>query len=166
MTSVGIVGATGAVGKEILSVLENRDFPASKLRIFGSKRSAGKTITSSKYGDIEVELFDIEAGQECDVIFLAVSGDFALENAPELAKKCVVIDNSSAFRYDKDIPLCIPEINGDATKGAKLVANPNCTTAIGLMALWPLHKLFGLKKVIMSVCTTYLHTCQKLYTYV
>merc|ERR1719343_1819604 len=150
MTSVGIVGATGAVGKEILSVLENRDFPASKLRIFGSKRSAGKTITSSKYGDIEVELFEVEKGQECDVVFLAVSGDFALENAPELAKKCVVIDNSSAFRYDKDIPLCIPEINGDATKGAKLVANPNCTTAIGLMALWPLHKLFGLKKVLMS----------------
>jgi len=149
MTSVGIVGATGAVGKEILSVLENRDFPASKLRIFGSKRSAGKTVTS-KYGDIEVELFDVAKGQECDVIFLAVSGDFALENAPELAKKCVVIDNSSAFRYDKDIPLCIPEINGDATKGAKLIANPNCTTAIGLMALWPLHKLFGLKKVIMS----------------
>jgi len=152
MTSVGIVGATGAVGKEILSVLETRDFPASKLRIFGSKRSAGKTVTSSKYGDIEVELFEVEKGQECDVVFLAVSGDFALEHAPELAKKCVVIDNSSAFRYDKDIPLCIPEINGDATKGAKLVANPNCTTAIGLMALWPLHKLFGLKKVLMSVC--------------
>jgi len=150
MTSVGIVGATGAVGKEILSVLETRDFPASKLRIFGSKRSAGKTVTSSKYGDIEVELFEVEKGQECDVVFLAVSGDFALEHAPELAKKCVVIDNSSAFRYDKDIPLCIPEINGDATKGAKLVANPNCTTAIGLMALWPLHKLFGLKKVLMS----------------
>ena len=103
-------------------------------------------------GDIEVELFEVEKGQECDVVFLAVSGDFALEHAPELAKKCVVIDNSSAFRYDKDIPLCIPEINGDATKGAKLVANPNCTTAIGLMALWPLHKLFGLKKVLMSVC--------------
>jgi len=150
MTSVGIVGATGAVGKEILSVLENRDFPATKLRIFGSKRSAGKILKSDKFGDIEVELFELEKGQECDVIFLAVSGDFALQYAPDLAKKCVVIDNSSAFRYDKDIPLCIPEINGDATKNAKLVANPNCTTAIGLMALWPLHKLFTLKKVIMS----------------
>lgn len=150
MTTVGIVGATGAVGKEILSVMETREFPATKLRIFGSERSAGKTISSSKYGDITVELFDVEKGQECDVIFLAVSGDFSLKYAPELAKKSVVIDNSSAFRYDKDIPLCIPEINGDKTKNAKLIANPNCTTAIGLMALYPLHKLFGLKKVFMS----------------
>merc|ERR1719410_745668 len=150
MTSVGIVGATGAVGKEILSVLEKRDFPASKLRIFGSKRSAGKTVRSDKYGNITVELFDVEKGQECDVIFLAVSGDFSLKYAPDLAKKCVVIDNSSAFRYDKDVSLCIPEINGDKTKNAKLIANPNCTTAIGLMALWPLHKLFTLKKVLMS----------------
>lgn len=101
-----------------------------------------------------MELFDVTAARECDVVFLAVSGEFALEHAKAISDGedgAVVIDNSSAFRYDKDIPLVVPEINGECTKGAKLIANPNCTTAIGLMALWPLHKLFKLKKVIMSV---------------
>lgn len=150
--SVGIVGATGAVGKEIVGVLEKRKFPASSLRIFGSKRSAGSEI-KTEFGDVTVELFDVDKARECDVVFLAVSGDFALEHAEALSAGedgAVVIDNSSAFRYKEGIPLVVPEINGDKTKGAKLIANPNCTTAIGLMALWPLHKLFKLKKVIMS----------------
>lgn len=151
--SVGIVGATGAVGKEIRSCLENRDFPATELRIFGSERSAGKTVSSSKYGDITVEKFAVDAARQCDVVFLAVSGDFALEHARALTEGddgCVCIDNSSAFRYESDVPLVVPEINGETTKTSKLIANPNCTTAIGLMALWPLHKAFTLKKIIMS----------------
>ncbi len=146
---VGIVGATGAVGTEIVGCLENRNFPVDRLRIFGSPRSAG-SVVKTKFGDVTVELYDTAVAQECDVVFLAVDGDFALKNAPSLAEKCVVIDNSSAFRYDPDVPLVVPEINGDKTKGKKLIANPNCTTAIGLMALYPILKLFGLKRVIMS----------------
>jgi aspartate-semialdehyde dehydrogenase len=97
--SVGIVGATGAVGKEIRQVLENRDFPVQQLRIFGSERSAGKKM-ETKYGSVEVELFDVDKARECDVVFLAVSGDFALKYAKELVAGddgCVCIDNSVRF---------------------------------------------------------------------
>lgn len=95
--TVGIVGATGAVGQEIRSCLEDRDFPATQLRIFGSERSAGSIVQSSKYGEVTVERFAVEAARTCDVVFLAVSGDFALEHARALAEGeegCVVIDNS------------------------------------------------------------------------
>jgi aspartate-semialdehyde dehydrogenase len=152
--TVGVVGATGAVGKEIVDCLNKSTLDVSKLRIFGSQRSAGTTRDAGKFGEVPVELFDVAAARECDVVFLAVSGDFALEHAKAISEGeggAVVIDNSSAFRYDEDIPLVVPEINGECTKGAKLIANPNCTTAIGLMALWPLHKLFKLKRVMMSV---------------
>ncbi|GMI04467.1 hypothetical protein TrVE_jg7488 [Triparma verrucosa] len=146
---VGVVGATGAVGKEVVGCLEKRDFPVDKLRIFGSARSAG-SVVKTKFGDVEVELFDQSAAAECDVCFLAVSGDFALEHARAISKSCIVIDNSSAFRYEPDVPLVIPEINGKACKGKNLIANPNCTTAIGLMGLSPLMKKFGAKRVLMS----------------
>jgi len=150
--SVGIVGATGAVGKEIVGCLEKRSFPVHDLRIFGSERSAGKEV-DTKFGKVTVELFSEEAARECDVVFLAVDGDFSLKHAENICagdNGAVVIDNSSAFRYKEGIPLCVPEINAEATKGKKLIANPNCTTAIGLMAVWPLHKLFGLTKMVMS----------------
>lgn len=152
--TVGIVGATGAVGKEIRNCLEDRGIlKVDKLRFFGSARSAGKTVSTKKSGDVEIELFGVDAARECDVIFLAVDGDFALAHAKAISEGddgAVVIDNSSAFRYEKDIPLVVPEINGECTKKSKLIANPNCTTAIGLMALWPLIKAFGVKKVLMS----------------
>lgn len=152
--SVAVVGATGAVGKEIVACLNKSSLDVSTLRIFGSERSAGtKRDAGKKFGEVEVELFDVAKARECDVVFLAVSGDFSLEHANALSEGddgAVVIDNSSAFRYMKDVPLVVPEINGECTKGAKLIANPNCTTAIGLMALWPLHKLFKLKSVMMS----------------
>ena len=150
---MGIVGATGAVGKEIVGCLEKRSFPVSNLRIFGSERSAGKEV-DTKFGKVTVELFSEDSARECDVVFLAVDGDFSLKHAENICNGddgAVVIDNSSAFRYKEGIPLCVPEINAEATKGKKLIANPNCTTAIGLMAVWPLHKLFGLKKMVMSV---------------
>jgi len=152
--TIGIVGATGAVGKEIRNCLEDRGvIKVEKLRFFGSKRSAGKTVTTKNSGDVEIELFDVAAARECDVVFLAVDGDFSLAHAKAISEGddgAVVIDNSSAFRYEPDIPLVVPEINGECTKDAKLIANPNCTTAIGLMALWPLIKAFGVKKVLMS----------------
>ena len=95
--SVGIVGATGAVGKEIVGCLNKSDLAVSKLRVFGSKRSAGTTKELGKFGSVEVELFDEAKARECDVIFLAVSGDFALEHAKNIAEGedgAVVIDNS------------------------------------------------------------------------
>jgi len=152
--TIGIVGATGAVGKEIRNCLEDRGIiKVDKLRFFGSKRSAGKTVSTKNSGDVEIELFDVSAARECDIVFLAVDGDFALAHAKAISDGedgAVVIDNSSAFRYEPDIPLVVPEINGECTKKSKLIANPNCTTAIGLMALWPLIKAFGVKKVLMS----------------
>ena len=138
--TVGIVGATGAVGLEVISCLHRRSFPLPKkangsladmsLRLFASPRSAGKVI-STPFGDITVEAFSVDAARECRFIFLAVSGDFALEHARAITAtgSTIVIDNSSAFRYMDDIPLVVPEINAHALKGASLIANPNCTTA-------------------------------------
>jgi len=150
--SVGVVGVTGAVGKEIISVLGERGIPMSKIRLFASARSAGKEMETS-LGPTMIEEFSLEAAQECDVVFLAVSGDFALEWAEKIsADGTLVIDNSSAFRYDPEVALVVPEINADAAKKSKkkVVANPNCTTAIALMALAPLHAEFGVKRCIMS----------------
>ena len=150
---IGIVGVTGAVGKEIIDVLGNRKFPVSELRLFASARSAGQSM-KTPFGDKKVEEFSLAASRECDVVFLAVSGDFALEWVPQITANNgpLVIDNSSAFRYDKDVPLIVPEINIDAAKKSKsrLIANPNCTTAIALMALKPLHDAFGIKRAIIS----------------
>ena len=150
---VGVVGVTGAVGQEIIDVLGNRKFPVSELKLFASARSAGKPM-DTPFGSLPIEEFTLEAARACDVVFLAVSGDFALEWVPKLTADDgpLVIDNSSAYRYDDDVPLVVPEINADVAKKSKkrLVANPNCTTAIALMALAPLHELFGIKRCIMS----------------
>jgi len=148
---VGILGCSGAVGKEMLKCLEDRDFPTEKVRLFGN-RSAGSTV-ESKFGEITVEKFSAEAVQECDICLMAVSGDFSLEWAEKLAggpKNTQVIDNSSAWRYEKDKPLVIPEINGEGRVDQPVIANPNCTTAVGAMALWPIHQKYKLKKVLMS----------------
>jgi aspartate-semialdehyde dehydrogenase len=103
-------------------------------------------------GSIVVEEFSVARSRECDIVFLAVSGDFALEHARAISEGDgpIVIDNSSAFRYMPEIPLVVPEINSHVLKGAKLIANPNCTTAIAAVVLWPLHQQFGIKKLIMS----------------
>lgn len=147
--SVGVIGATGAVGVEMINVLKDRNFPVSELTLFASERSAGKTVETA-FGPKTIELFSVEATAKCDFVFMAVSGDFSLEYAEKIAENAVVIDNSSAWRMNDNVPLIVPEINGELAKGAKLIANPNCTTAIAAVALWPLHKAFGLKKVIVS----------------
>jgi len=147
------VGVTGAVGKEIIDVLHKRGFEISELKLFASARSAGKPM-ETPFGEKMIEEFTLESARDCDVVFLAVSGDFALEWVPKLTADDgpLVIDNSSAYRYDPDVPLVVPEINAEAARKSKkrLVANPNCTTAIALMALAPLHKEFGIKRCIMS----------------
>eukprot|EP00288_Rhodomonas_lens_P012432 CAMPEP_0177703688 /NCGR_PEP_ID=MMETSP0484_2-20121128/7806_1 /TAXON_ID=354590 /ORGANISM="Rhodomonas lens, Strain RHODO" /LENGTH=416 /DNA_ID=CAMNT_0019215061 /DNA_START=171 /DNA_END=1421 /DNA_ORIENTATION=+ len=151
---VGICGATGAVGQEIVGVLEKRGFPVKELHLFGSARSAGKKV-ETKWGSVEIEEFSVEKARGMDVVFVSVSGDFSKEFCEAMAEGddgAVVIDNSSAFRYVDGIALCVPEINADAARKGKkkVIANPNCTTAIGIMALYPLHKKYGLKKVLMS----------------
>lgn len=149
--TVGVVGATGAVGHELLGVLAKRKFPITgKPSLFGSK--GGQVVATDAWGDLGVEAYDIEKVKGLDVVFLAASGDFARANADEIASvvKGLVVDNSSALRLRPDVPLVVPEVNGDLCKRSKLIANPNCTTAIAMMALYPLFALFGLKKVIVS----------------
>ena len=150
--TVGIVGCTGAVGQEMIKTLHRRNFPTASLTLFASSRSAGKTA-DTPFGSLTIKLFSVEAARSCDVVFLAVSGTFATEHAKNIAASpggAIVIDNSSAFRYDDDIPLIVPEINMKAAENKTLIANPNCTTAIAAVVLWPLHQQYGLKKVMIS----------------
>jgi aspartate-semialdehyde dehydrogenase len=146
---VGVVGATGAVGAEVVKVLHDRKFPLAEVKLFASERSADRQVTTP-FGATTVRRFEAEAAGKCDIVFLCVSGDFAREHAKALARTALVIDNSSAFRLAPDVPLVIPEINPQALAGARLVANPNCTMAVAAMALWPLHRAFGLRKAIIA----------------
>lgn len=145
--TVGIVGATGAVGQELVRLLNERNFPMASLRLFASARSAGKTVEhfGKKY---TVEEAKPGVFAEVDVAFFAAGGSVTRALAPDAVKDgCLVIDKSSAHRMDKDVPLVIPEINPEALRTHKgLIANPNCSTAVTLMGLWPLHKEFGLKR--------------------
>lgn len=145
--ALGIVGATGAVGEEALSILAERDFPFSTLRLFASDRSAGKEL-KCKDTVYTVESVSAENAREkfhgLDVIIFSAGATQARELAPLAAREgCVVIDNSTAFRMDPEVPLIVPEINLHALPGYRvknIIANPNCTTAIALMALTPLHR--------------------------
>ena len=147
---VGVIGATGAVGRELVEVLGRRSFPVTKLRLFASGRSAGLRLPTP-FGETVIEEFSQEAARDLDLALLAVSGDFAKKHAPGLvAAGVTVVDNSSAFRLDDNVPLVVPEVNAGALGDARLIANPNCTTAILVVALAPLHAAFGLKRVIVS----------------
>jgi aspartate-semialdehyde dehydrogenase len=144
---VGIVGATGAVGQEILSLLDGRRFPVDTLRPLASARSAGKKIPfAGKEWEIAEAAPDAFSGLDFAIFSAGASISRAL--APEAVKRgCVVIDNSSAFRMDADTPLVVPEINAGALSAHNgIIANPNCSTAIALMGIYPLHKAFGLKR--------------------
>lgn len=148
--NIGIAGATGAVGIEIMKVLAEKEFPVNELKLFSSARSAGKKVPTP-FGEHTLEEFSVEKCGGLDIVFLAVGGSFSKEYAPLLTEKGItVIDNSSAFRYHEEVPLIIPQINSHAVGNARLIANPNCTTAILGMALYPIYKAFGLKKVIVS----------------
>lgn len=149
---VAIVGATGAVGVEMLLCLEQRNFPLGKLKLLASARSAGKRMTF-RGEEITIEELTHDSFQGVDIALFSAGGSISKEFGPSAAAAgAVVIDNSSAFRMDADVPLVVPEINPAAAKihPRNIIANPNCTTIISLMALAPLHEKFGLKSVIAS----------------
>lgn len=144
---IGIVGATGAVGQELIAKLAARDFPVAELKLLASARSAGKTLP---FGDKSLTIAEArpEAFDQLDIVFFSAGAGISRDLAPKAVERgCVVVDNSSAFRNEPDVPLVVPEINRSALGHHKgLVANPNCSTAIALMGLHPLHQAFGLRR--------------------
>jgi len=146
-----VVGVTGAVGQEMLRVLETRRFPVNQLAPLASKRSAGKRV-HFKGKPLTVRELTNSSFDEIDIALFSAGGEISRKFAPLAVKSgAVVVDNSSAFRMDKKVPLVVPEINGADTQRHKgIIANPNCTTAITLMALNPLHQAFGVKRIFAS----------------
>ncbi len=148
---IAVVGVTGAVGAELLRVIERRNFPVASLRALSSARSTGKHVQFCGQS-IEVEELPEKSFEKIDLAFFSAGADVSRKFAP-LARDTgtIVIDNSSAFRMEPDVPLVIPEINPDDVKEHRgLIANPNCTTAIALMAIFPLHRAFGVRRVFAS----------------
>src|SRR5215831_603907 len=148
---VAVVGATGAVGIEMIKTLEKRNFPVGKLTLLASARSVGKKL-KFRGEEITVKELTKDAFTGIDIALFSAGGSISKEFAPIAAKAgCVVVDNSSAFRMDDAVPLVIPEINAADVKLHKgIIANPNCTTAITLMALYPLHQAFNVKRIFAS----------------
>ncbi len=148
---LAIVGATGAVGIEMMKVLERRNFLVASLRLFASPRSAGKSL-EFRGEQIVVEPLTENSFKGIDIALFSAGGGISKEFAPHAVKAgAIVVDNSSAFRMDTGVPLVVPEINAaDAGSHSGILANPNCTTAITLMAVHPLHQAFGLKRIIAS----------------
>jgi aspartate-semialdehyde dehydrogenase len=149
--NVAIVGATGAVGIEMIKTLEKRKFPVGKLTLLASARSAGKTLSFRGEEVIISELTE-ESFAGVDIALFSAGGSISKKFGPLAVQAgAVVVDNSSAFRMEADVPLVVPEINGaDVKKHKGIIANPNCTTAITLMALYPLHKEFRVKRIFAS----------------
>jgi aspartate-semialdehyde dehydrogenase len=148
---VAVVGATGAVGVEMLNVLERRRFPVGRLTLLASARSAGKSLPFQGK-QVPVQELTKDSFKGIDIALFSAGGSISKEFAPVAAAAgCVVVDNSSAFRQDDSVPLVVPEINAADVRAHKgIIANPNCTTAITLMALYPLHQAFGVRRIIAS----------------
>jgi aspartate-semialdehyde dehydrogenase len=148
---VAIAGATGAVGVEFLRCLEERNFPISELRLLASARSAGKTMRF-RGRDIAVAELTENSFQDIDVAFFSAGGSISRKYGPLAAKAgAVVVDNSSAFRMDPAVPLVISEINPDAiAQHHGIIANPNCSTIIGIVPLWPIHRKNRIHRLIAS----------------
>ncbi len=148
---VAVVGATGAVGVEMIETLERRGFPVGQLTLLASARSVGKKL---KFKGTEIAVTELtpDAFRGIDLALFSAGGGISREFAPiAAAAGCVVIDNSSAFRQDPTVPLVVPEINAADVKTHRgIIANPNCTTAITLMALYPLHQAFGVTRIFAS----------------
>ncbi|MCX6886892.1 MAG: aspartate-semialdehyde dehydrogenase [Verrucomicrobia bacterium] len=148
---VAVVGATGAVGLEMIKTLEKRHFPAGQLTLLASARSVGKKL-NFRGEEITVKELTKDSFNGIDIALFSAGGSISREFGPIAVKAgCVVVDNSSAFRMDADVPLVVPEINAaDIRLHKGIIANPNCTTAITLMALYPLHAAFGCKRIFAS----------------
>ena len=148
---IGILGATGAVGQQMLECIEERNISCDELRLLASSRSAGKTM-KFKDGELVIQEAKDSAFEGLDFVLGAVEAEFAREFAPAIRRAgAVFIDNSSSFRLDKDVPLVVPEINGeDAKKHNGIISNPNCSTIITLMAVAPVHRLSPIKKMVAS----------------
>jgi len=148
---IAIVGATGAAGTELLRVLERRSFPVATLRPIGSARSVGKSVQFC--GDsVPVEKLDAGSFDKIDIAFFSAGGDVSRSYVPMACQAdAIAIDKSSAFRMDPHVPLVIPEINAEDVRLHRgIIANPNCTTTVMLMALYPLHKIFRVLRVFAS----------------
>jgi aspartate-semialdehyde dehydrogenase len=148
---VAVVGATGAVGLEMVRTLERRGFPVARLTLLASARSVGKAL-KFREETVPVQELKRDSFAGVDLALFSAGGSISREYAPLAAKAgCVVVDNSSAFRMDDTVPLVVPEINAADVKWHRgIVANPNCTTAITLMALYPLHAAFGCTRIFAS----------------
>ncbi|MBN2040760.1 MAG: aspartate-semialdehyde dehydrogenase [Spirochaetes bacterium] len=149
--NVAIAGASGAVGNTMLQILEERNFPVNNLLLLASKRSVGKELTFNNKS-YKIEELKHDSFKGVDIALFSAGGSISKEFAPSAAKNgCVVIDNSSAFRMDEDVPLVVPEVNPDDTfKHKGIIANPNCTTIIMVVALKPLHDYSKIKRVVVS----------------
>jgi aspartate-semialdehyde dehydrogenase len=148
---VAVVGATGAVGNEMVATLEERNFPVEKLRLFASERSEGKTLDF--HGKpIAVEILTSKVFDGIDIALFSAGGDRSLEFAPAAAKAgCVVVDNSSAWRMDPGVPLVVPEVNPhDLAWHKGIIANPNCSTIQMVVALKPIHDAARIKRVVVT----------------
>lgn len=158
---VGVVGATGAVGREMVKTLEQRDFPVDELRLFASARSKGKKI-EFQGREVEVEELTPETIKGCDVYLFSAGSGVSREYAVQAAESGIVIDNSSAWRMEPDVPLVVPEVNPeDVDWHSGIIANPNCSTIQMVVALYPLHKRYIVKKVIVSTYQAVSGTGQK-----
>src|SRR6202041_3943675 len=149
---VAVVGATGNVGREMLSVLAERQFPVREVVALASTRSVGTEVS---FGDgiLKVKALDYYDFKGTDICLMSAGGSIAKEWAPKIAAQgCLVIDNSSFWRMDRDVPLIVPEVNADALSGIKkgIIANPNCSTAQLVVALKPLHDLATIKRAVIS----------------
>ena len=148
---VGILGATGAVGREMMKILEERKFPVAELRPIASERSAGTKLPFNG-GEVEVVAASDSAFEGLDLVLGAAENDIAKQFAPAIVKAgAVFVDNSSAFRLDKDVPLVIPEINPEDVKWHKgIISNPNCTTIVSLVAINALNQISPIESIVAS----------------
>jgi len=149
--NIAVVGATGAVGVEILRVLERRNFPVGTLKLLASERSVGKKL-DFKGKPHTVELLTADSFKGIDIAFFSAGATRSREFVPAAKEAgAVVIDNSSAFRMDPNTPLVVPEVNaGDLKRHRGVIANPNCTAAILATAVWPIHQAVGIRKIVVS----------------
>jgi aspartate-semialdehyde dehydrogenase len=149
---IAVVGATGNVGREMLNVLAERQFPYSEVAALASTRSVGTEVSFGE-GTIKVKALDYYDFKGTDICLMSAGGDIARQWAPKIAAQgCIVIDNSSAWRMDRQVPLVVPEVNADALLEIPrgIIANPNCSTAQLVVALKPLHDAFTIRRVVVS----------------